>query len=206
VDCGAYVRRVPDEPFDALVRRWLAQIKPVPMLPENSPVLVHGPAARVDEHDRRRLGPEGLHTPLEEGRRAGVIVRSPLEELPSRELEDPVEVPGASAVLRAAAVLNPRIRAGVGAADLFGRIRRRVVRDDELEVGEGLAEQRVERFGEKALPVVDRKSNADNRLRRHQSHPRALAPIAKRRMQSPIALSIAPNLLTIDRIYQDDVQ
>ena len=154
-------------------------------------MLVNGCGARVDEHDRRRLRPEGLHTSLQEGRRADVVVRGPLEELPSRKLQDPVEVPGFSAVLGAASVLDPRIRAGAGTADLFGRVCRRVVRDDELEVGEGLAEQRVERLGEKALPVVDGKPNTDGR-RGHRPHPRASVPTVKHRMQSPIASSIAP--------------
>src|SRR5207245_2059101 len=132
------------------------------------------------------------HTPLEKGRRTDVVVRSPLEELPSRKLQDPVVVPGGSAVLRAASVLDPRIRTGVGTADLFGRVCGRVVRDDELEVGEGLAEQRVERLGKKALPVVDRKPNTDGRLRGHRPHPRAPVPTVKRRMQNPITSSIAP--------------
>jgi hypothetical protein len=69
--------------------------------------------------------------------------------------------PRSSAVLRVAQIDDARVAARVLAADLSGGIRGRVVGDDQLEVVEALAQDRVDRLANEPLSVEDRQTDAE---------------------------------------------
>jgi hypothetical protein len=122
-------------------------------------VLVDDPRAAVAVDDVR-IGVEDGDAPLEVGRQAHVVVRVPLEVLAARGAEAAVVVFRRPEVPRAAGVADARVACGVLAADVFGGVGRRVVADDQLEVAEGLPEQRVDRLADEPRAVAHRHANA----------------------------------------------
>src|SRR5689334_690843 len=58
-------------------------------------------------------------------------------------------------------VTDARVRCGEGSADGLRLVRRGVVGDDELEIGEGLLLQRRQGLAQIGCTIIDRQSNAD---------------------------------------------
>src|SRR5690606_17118599 len=101
----------------------------------------------------------------------------PLVVLAPGELEYPAEVARPAEVPLVPVVPDPRVARHVLAADGLGAVGRGVVGDHQLEVGERLREESVERRPEVPLPVVDGDGDADAGRSRAGAHaPRLPAP------------------------------
>ncbi len=83
-----------------------------------------------------------------------VIGRGPLEKFSGRHPDKTVVVRCEAQVLRVPLVPDARIAGGEATGDLACLVGGRVVRDDELEVPEGLPEQRAERLLQERRTVV----------------------------------------------------
>jgi hypothetical protein len=83
-----------------------------------------------------------------------VVVSGPLEVLSAGLAKDEVMVWDGADVARLTNVPDSRVLGGIPAADLSSPVRRGIVRDDQLEVGETLTKQRVDRLREITFPVV----------------------------------------------------
>jgi hypothetical protein len=83
-----------------------------------------------------------------------IVVGGPLEILTAGLAKDEVVVRAETDVAGLANVPDSRILGRISAADLFGLVRRGIVRDNQLKVGETLTEQRIERLCEITLSVV----------------------------------------------------
>src|SRR5262249_39462467 len=134
----------------------------VTVRPQTLPCLVDEHRLRIAE-DGCRLAVEAVGAPLEELRRADIVVGRPLEVWSPRELDHTIVIPGRAPVPVAPMVDDAWVPPRVLAADRLGAIGRRVVGDDQLEVGARLAQQRVQRGLEIALAVVDRQTDDDPR-------------------------------------------
>jgi hypothetical protein len=86
-------------------------------------------------------------------------------------VDQDVVIRRASDVARLPDIPDPRVLLQVATADVRGPVRRVVVRNDQLEILIALPEQRVERFGELLLAVIDRKPDAQPGNRGHISSP-----------------------------------
>ena len=94
------------------------------------------------------LGPgvEGIDAPLQQIWRVQIVVGHPLEELAPALLDHEVVIEGGTAVLAVMDVPHAGINRLVLPGDLAGPIGRAVVGDDQLEVGEGLRQQGIQRL------------------------------------------------------------
>ena len=104
---------------------------------------------------------ELLDAQLDEPRRVEVVVRGPLEVLPPRQGHQQVVVGAGADVDGLPHVADARVPLGVRTADLLGAVARGVVADDQLVVGVGLGQQRVQRLGEVLLAVVDGQADGE---------------------------------------------
>jgi hypothetical protein len=75
-------------------------------------------------------------------------------------VEQDVMVRSATEVTGLPDIPDPGVLLLVATADIRGAVGRSVIRNDQLEILEGLPEQGVERFGEEILAVIDRKPDA----------------------------------------------
>ena len=129
----------------------------------------------VGEHHVRVLV-ERVDAALQQVAGVQVIVRRPLEQLAPRLLGDEVVVGGEPDVLRLAEIAHPGVLLLVATADVTGAVGRGVVRNDQLEIREALAEQGLERLGDVFLAVVYRKADGEPGCRAH--FPPTLRPAA----------------------------
>jgi hypothetical protein len=90
-----------------------------------------------------------------------VVMGGPLEVLPAGLAKDEVVVRVETDVAGLADVPDSRVLGRISAADLFGPVRRGIVRDDQLKVGKTLPEQCIERLSEITLPVVYGKADTE---------------------------------------------
>src|SRR5207253_7290134 len=79
------------------------------------------------------------------------------------QVKHPIEVPRRPDVRLVPKVTDTAVPAHIRAAQFLGVVGRGVVRDDQLEVREGLAEDGFDRLREKALAIVDWHTYADAR-------------------------------------------
>ena len=156
-------RPAPDEVAEAAVGLLLAQVEGVLVGADHVALAVDDDGARVAEHDVARRRVEGLDAAAQMARRQQVVVGGPLEVGRARQLHHLVVVAGRAEVALVAHVADARVAAGDLAHDRLGRVRRGVVRDDDLEVREVLREQRGERIPQIGRPVVDGQTDADSR-------------------------------------------
>jgi hypothetical protein len=120
----------------------------------------------VSEHDLRILV-ERVDAALKEVAGVQVVVRRPLEQLTPRLLGDEVVVGGKPDVPRLAEIAHPGILLLVATADVPGAIGRGVIRNDQLEISEGLAKQGLDRLADVLLAVVHRKADGEPGRRAH---------------------------------------
>jgi hypothetical protein len=124
----------------------------------STPLVDHDGAGRAEHHVRLLI--EHFDTAREEGGCTEVVAGNPLEVLAPGNIREAAEVPCRAPVHLATEVRDPSIGAEVPAADLRSRIGRRVVTDDQLEVGEVLGKDRLDCLGKERLPVVHGKADA----------------------------------------------
>ena len=118
--------------------------------------------------------------------RPRVMTRAPHEVLPGCHICDATEVLDRTDVLALTLERDARIHGGVLLADLERRVRRCVVRQDDLEVRVVLGTERVECRLEEALLVIDGDPDRDQRDAAHAVYrPRTSSAVW-------IALSEAP--------------
>jgi hypothetical protein len=70
-------------------------------------------------------------------------------------------VPGCPSINVVPVVSDARVVSGIGSANLLRLIGRCIVRDDDLEIGKCLVQQRVQRFRQKAFAVEHRNANTN---------------------------------------------
>src|SRR5262249_12790546 len=118
-------------------------------------------AARVDKpcgrvaQDDAVVRIQEINAKLEVIWQAHVVVCCPLKIFPDRKVDAPIVVRRGTQILRVPEITYPRVLAHEFPADFFRAVRGGVVRNNQLEVGEGLNEDRIERMGEIVLTVVD---------------------------------------------------
>ncbi len=83
-----------------------------------------------------------------------VIVRRPQKILSRRQGHDLPEIEGCALISQVAMITYPWVHCGVTAADGFGRVVRRIIRDDEFEVPVRLRQDRSEALL-KILPSIE---------------------------------------------------
>ena len=106
----------------------------------------------------------GLHAQLDVFRMEQVVVRRPLEVLPAGEMEALVEVRSCADIRRVAYIADPGVAGVPPAGDLLRPVGGGVVRDDQLEIRVGLAENRPNRLVEVGIPILDGQTDADGWL------------------------------------------
>jgi hypothetical protein len=118
--------------------------------------------------DGIRIRLEGGDTLLDKTRANDVVVRRPFEVAAARLLKDEVEIPRGPEIAFLPIVANASVPRGIRLAERWRRVGRCVVRDDQLEIGEGLRQDRFNRLGEVELAVVDGEAYADWRSFMHR--------------------------------------
>jgi hypothetical protein len=122
--------------------------------------LIDGGLVHMAEHDVR-VFVERRNATRKQVAAVHVVVSGPLEVLSAGLAKDEVMVWDGADVARLTNVPDSRVLGRIPAADLFSPVRRGIVRDDQLEVGETLTKQRVDRLREITFPVVYGKADTE---------------------------------------------
>lgn len=130
-------------------------------------VVADDPVVIIDDDraDKRQhhlwVGLQDVETFFQECRRDVVVSGIPAEILAARQLKAPAEIIGDTKIFFRPVVADATVSCCILPADFFRVIRRGIVGDDQLKIGAGLLQNRVERVTNVALPIVDRYRDAD---------------------------------------------
>src|SRR5271165_3880743 len=113
-----------------------------------------------------------------------------LVQLATGPADDEVHVRGKADVPRLAEIAHPGVLLLVATADVTGAVGRGVVRNDQLEIREALAEQGLKGLGDVFLAVVYRK--ADGELGCGAHFPPTLRPAAGRNGMTTARAQLRP--------------
>src|ERR1039457_2692025 len=126
------------------------------------PVFVDDAGARMGDH-KGVIALERRYARGKESRIVQVVAGGPLEVFARCKRENTPDIPARAHILFTSVVADARVGSAIGFAYPLRAVGRCVIGNNQLEIAERLAEQRIERLAKKWLSVVDKKSNTEKR-------------------------------------------